>query len=263
METTVFDKEWVELIFEGRNKNYGAYVIRKQHNENMLWGIAITLGMGVAAIVVPRVITALCGAPPAVELFKHIEVNALDNIKIEDILLPTEQPVAMPKTTVETPPVKVIDVIVPKENPIDVPNNGLGSPNGTGVLPNNNSATGGGTVLPTPIEVPIITAPVAIAEVMPEFIGGEAQMMSFLSSKIKYPAIEKDNNIAGTVYLTFVIETDGSITAVSTLRGVKGGQGLEQEAARVVKLMPRWKPGLQNGKPVRVQFNLPVRFSLH
>ncbi len=102
--------------------------------------------------------------------------------------------------------------------------------------------------------------PIAIPEVMPEFPGGTAALMAFLANEIKYPPLAREMNITGIVYLGFVIERDGSISEVKLLRGIGGG--CDQEAMRVVSLLPAWKPGMQAGQPVRVTYNLPVKFIL-
>ncbi len=99
-----------------------------------------------------------------------------------------------------------------------------------------------------------------VVESMPEYQGGMAKLYSFLNSNIKYPVMAKESGIQGKVYITFVVERDGSITDVRVLRGIGGG--CDEEAVRVVSSMPKWKPGKQRGKPVRVQYNLPVRFTL-
>ncbi|MBK7946810.1 MAG: energy transducer TonB [Flavobacteriales bacterium] len=99
-----------------------------------------------------------------------------------------------------------------------------------------------------------------IAEEMPTFPGGQEAMMKFIGSKIRYPKEAVDNGIQGTVFVTFVVERDGSITGVKTLRGI--GSGCDEEALRVVQSMPKWIPGKQRGKEVRVQYNLPIRFKL-
>lgn len=99
-----------------------------------------------------------------------------------------------------------------------------------------------------------------VVEEQPSFPGGEDKMFEYLYSNIKYPQVAKENNITGRVFLTFVVEKDGSIANAKILRDIGGGCG--QEALRVVKNMPKWSPGKQRGKPVRVQFNLPVVFDL-
>jgi periplasmic protein TonB len=102
--------------------------------------------------------------------------------------------------------------------------------------------------------------PVLIPEVMPEFPGGTAALLAFLANEIKYPPLARETHITGTVYIGFVIERDGSISEVKLLRGIGGG--CDQEAMRVVSRLPAWKPGMQAGQPVRVSYNLPVKFIL-
>ena len=99
-----------------------------------------------------------------------------------------------------------------------------------------------------------------IVEDPPSFPGGEAKMFEYLGKNLKYPPMAKDAGIQGIVYVTFVVLEDGDVTDVKVLRGIGGG--CDEEAIRVVKQMPKWKPGKQRGKAVRVQFNLPIRFTL-
>ena len=96
--------------------------------------------------------------------------------------------------------------------------------------------------------------------IKPSFPGGYAAMMSFLQKNMTYPLLAKEVNISGTVYVEFIIEKDGSITNIVLLREIGGG--CDEEAIRVVSMMPTWSCGLQNGIPVRVKFTLPVKFSL-
>jgi len=110
---------------------------------------------------------------------------------------------------------------------------------------------------------PIIEGPEIIVEFpskRAQFPGGYAAMMSFMRENISYPTYARETNISGTVYLQFVVEKNGSITSIEVLREVNGG--CTEEAIRVLELMPLWEPGLQNGRPVRSIFNLPIKFSL-
>ena len=102
--------------------------------------------------------------------------------------------------------------------------------------------------------------PVRFAEKMPEYVGGMEAMYSFLKNELQYPEVARNNNIQGTVLLEFVIERDGSVSNVKPL--VSLYPECDAEAIRVVKKMPKWKPGEQMGKPVRCYFNLPIRFTL-
>jgi protein TonB len=101
-----------------------------------------------------------------------------------------------------------------------------------------------------------------IVEDMPSFPGGEKALFEYLAKNVKYPPMAKDAGISGTVFVGFVVGSDGKIRDVKVLRGVPGGKLLDEEAVRVVKAMPPWKPGKQRGKPVSVTYNLPIRFIL-
>jgi len=97
-------------------------------------------------------------------------------------------------------------------------------------------------------------------EQMPDFKGGEAAMWKYFGKNMVYPEEAKENQISGKVYVTFVVDAKGKIKDVKLLRGIGGG--CDEEALRVVRNMPDWNPGKQRGKPVSVQFNLPVNFTL-
>lgn len=99
-----------------------------------------------------------------------------------------------------------------------------------------------------------------VVEEQPSFPGGEEARRKYLRDNIEYPQMARESGIEGTVFVTFVVEPDGSITDVRVLRGIGGG--CDEEALRVVRNMPEWEPGKQRGKEVRVQFNMPIRFKL-
>ncbi len=100
-----------------------------------------------------------------------------------------------------------------------------------------------------------------VVEDQPGFPGGEEARIRFLQENLRYPQMAREAGIQGTVFVTFVVERDGSVTDVRVLRGIGGG--CDEEAVRVVRNMPRWEPGRQRGQPVRVQFNMPIRFVLN
>lgn len=99
-----------------------------------------------------------------------------------------------------------------------------------------------------------------VVEKMPEFPGGEEKFNQFLADSLKYPELARESGIQGRVFVTFVVEKDGSVSDARVLRGIGGG--CDEEALRVINLMPRWNPGRQRGQPVRVQYNLPIKFTL-
>lgn len=102
--------------------------------------------------------------------------------------------------------------------------------------------------------------PFTIVEQMPEFPGGQEALMAYVGKKLKYPEEAVEAGIQGVVYVSFVVGTDGSISDAKVLRGIGGG--CNEEAVRVVQGMPKWKPGMQRGKAVRVKYSLPIRYKL-
>ncbi len=98
-------------------------------------------------------------------------------------------------------------------------------------------------------------------EDQPSFPGGEDEMRKFISRNVEYPKEARESGIVGTVYIQFIVEKDGTLTNIKVIRGVH--ESLNQEALRVIKLMPKWKPGKQRGKAVRTQFTIPLKFSLN
>lgn len=99
-----------------------------------------------------------------------------------------------------------------------------------------------------------------VVEDQPNFPGGDEARILYLKDNIKYPQMARESGIQGTVYVTFVVERNGSVTDVKVLRGIGGG--CDEEAIRVIENMPKWNAGKQRGKPVRVQFNMPIKFTL-
>lgn len=99
-----------------------------------------------------------------------------------------------------------------------------------------------------------------VVEKMPEFPGGEKKMNKFIQKNIIYPPKARLEGRGGISYITFVVEKDGSLSDIKVLKGASGGTDLDEEALRVIKSMPKWKPGKQNGKKVRAVYNLPIRF---
>ena len=99
-----------------------------------------------------------------------------------------------------------------------------------------------------------------VVENMPEFPGGDLGLMKYIQKNVKYPPIAKEYNITGKVYVSFIVDKSGAVTNVKVVRGVD--KNLDAEAVRVVKSLPKYKPGQQRGKPVRVMFTIPINFTL-
>lgn len=177
--------------------------------------------------------------------------------EIEDIVIQTQEQELPPPPPPETPEVTTEFEVVEDDAELT---NELGPVNAEV-----DESTQNIEITPTPVvveeeeeeeEAQIFT----VVEKDPEFPGGMDALYKYLAQNIKYPTIARENGITGRVYVTFVVERDGSIANPRVLRDIGGGCGAE--AIRVVKSMPKWNPGKQSGKAVRVQFNLPVNFNL-
>lgn len=117
-----------------------------------------------------------------------------------------------------------------------------------------------GTTTSAPDTTNALPEPLIVVEELPEYPGGQQAMMTYIANAIDYPEEAIEKNVEGVVYIHFVVERDGTIGDVTVFRGIGGG--CDQEAMRVVRSMPSWQPGRQDGEVVRTKFNLPIRFKL-
>lgn len=261
-----------DIVFEHRNRAYGSYSLRKSYGKNMkraaVGGVAVFLLLISSPLIADRM-------KPKRLILEETTVTLMDAPK-EDIKKPDIPPPPPPPP----PPVKKIETLrfVPPvvtekaetEPPVITPpdpNVNIGTKNIEGerttvyTPPTEEVAP-----TPPPVEESKVVKPVEedkpflIVEQNPEFVNGTKAMYQFLSDNIKYPAIARENSIAGTVYVGFVVGKDGTIRDVVVKRGIGGG--CNEEAVRVVKLMPKWNPGKQQGKPVSVAYTIPIKFHL-
>jgi protein TonB len=274
-ETTVFNlnmlmrQSWdsptsperAELVFANRNKEFGAYVIRKGYNKTTAQALLISLAVFTLLISGPVIMNFLNpGDDAGVEKPVEVTVDLKEPPPI-DKNEPPPPPPPPPPPTIETvkftPPVVVDREIEDEDQP--PPQEELSETN-VGVV--TQEGDDNATELPDeePVADPDAGKIFTFVEEQAEFPGGEEARITFLQKNIKYPALARENGIEGRVYVTFVVGPDGSIRDVKVLRGIGGG--CDEEATRVVKMMPAFKPAKQNGRPVNVQFNMPIVFSL-
>jgi len=271
----VLKSDFLDILFDGRNKEYGAYELRRQYNKrvrNALVGTSSLFILLLGGYLVSNWVKASEDEGPKKPVIKEIK---MEDVKIPDdpkTPPPPPPPPAPPppvKPSVQfTPPVIKKDAEVPpdEEPPKheDIKDKSIstktveGDPNGidAGLL-EDSKGTGVVEAPPAPAKEEIFT----FVEQPPTFPGGEEALNKYLNKNIRYPRVAQENGISGTVFVQFVVDSDGNIKDVKTVGAAKGG-GLEEEAIRVVKSMPKWKPGKQNGRQVSVQFNLPIRFTL-
>jgi len=265
----LYKSEWLELVFDDRNKAYGAYELRQHNGRTMATAMSIaflsviTAGVIIGAVIKPvvthepvqrlipvvlsnYVYPAVIKPPKPIVQPKPISAKpaAAVNTKAYIPFVVSSKPPANdpPKTTDLKGAIGPLDVKVPGGAPGTTP----GAPGGTGT-----SATPGNS-----------NEPVSIAglEVMPEPFGGAAAWAKFIQKHLKYPDMAVDNKMQGKVWVSFIVEKDGRLSNFMVDRGA--GYGMDEEALRVLKLAPAWKPGIQNGQPVRVKYNIPINFIL-
>lgn len=244
-----------EIVFENRNKGYGAYHLRKAYNKFVTRALLIAIAAMLLATIIPLIIFKQARS---INDNKDVTVEFTDmNAPPEDAPPPPPPPPppeALEQKVKFTAPVVTSDTV---ENTDLLNQDDLNQQSTTTEITEDVEITVEVVENKTIEQVaPILT----IVEVMPSFEGGEEAMYTWLGNNIKYPQVAKETGITGTVIVTFVVEKEGNISDVRVLKDIGGGCG--DEAVRVVKSMPKWKSGKQNGVPVRVQFNLPIRFTL-
>jgi protein TonB len=252
-----------EVVFEGRNKAYGAYYVRQRYNHALLMGLLFSLSLLVVGGGVPMIISKYFSNNLR-ELPK--EINRI--VKFTSYTPLVKAKVTPPKPTNIKPPPQsqhLIPIIVQKPDPKDSEktNHDL-----------EHLAVGLTTVPGTPTRDPVVpTVPTnpgptgvastdifRVVQVMPKFPG---DMSEFLSNNIDFPAEYREIGTQGTVYATFVVEPDGSVSNIKILRGIAGAEKLSANTIDGLQKMPKWQPGMQNGHAVRVQYTLPVNFKLN
>jgi periplasmic protein TonB len=246
-----------EIVFEHRNKLYGAYYLRRLYNKHVTRALLISIAILLVGLAYPLVSSfyALRRAK-YIEKSVSAEMMKMDRPKEEAPPPPPPPPEALEQKVKFVAPVVTTDSVV--ETPDIFNQDDLNKKTV-------NEAVAVEEVVEAPkeevIEVEEAKPIFTIVEEMPSFPGGEGELAKFLGANIVYPQIAKESGIQGTVYVSFVVDSKGKVTDVKVLRGIGGG--CDEEALRVVRMMPSWHPGKQNGQSVRVQFNMPIRFTLN
>ena len=231
----ILNQKWIDVVFTDRNKAYGAYELRKENGRNSRTALLIGVAVFVVAISANTIINAIQGFIPKGKV----------KVKITNVIL-TPPPPDPKKPPPPPPPVKELEVADPGQK------NLKGDKNADVV-----------------IDEPVGTSDQKVTEEDPNKIFTSVEQQptfpndgfnKYLGKNIVYPAIAKENGTQGKVILQFVVERDGSLTDIKVLRGI--GDGCDEEAVRVLKKSPHWTPGIQNGRPVRCTFTVPISFTL-
>lgn len=271
---------WCDLIFEGRNKQYGAYKLRTQTGKRNVKAI-ITIAILAALCIVLFYIKAGYDAYQAAHARNEniTEISALNQPKKKEAKVERKVQVEEKKEVVKevkssikfTAPVIKKDAEVKPEEEMKTQDQIMQTNTAIGALDvKGNSDQGEILKVTQRVETEPVKAEAPkpevenkvfdVVEQMPSFPGGQGALMQYLANNIKYPVVAQENGVQGRVVVSFVVERDGSITDVQVVRSVD--PSLDREAQRVVKSMPKWIPGKQNGQAVRVKYNVPVSFRL-
>lgn len=271
----LISNEWTDLVFEGRNQSYGAYKLRKGTAKRNVWALII-VGLAAALLYLGLQLQKMAEANKKVENTQAVELAKLNTEKKEAkvekkeiIKQEPEKVVEQVKSSVKfTAPIIKKDSEVKEEDEIKL-DEVQKSDKAIGAFTVEGNDEVGGAVLKAKEDIAAPEPPkhvveetkiFTVVEQMPMYPGGDAALMGYLRDNIKYPTVAAENGVQGRVVVGFVVERDGSITDVNILRGVD--PSLDREAMRVVKSMPRWNPGKQNGSAVRVKYQVPVSFRL-
>lgn len=271
----LISRDWTEMVFEGRNKEYGAYRLRKNAGKRNLYSLitifiaALAIWGGISLVKFVESRTKSVAQTSVAELSalnqpkKKAEVKQQKKVMLEQ----PEKVVERVKSSVKfTAPVIKKDDEVKPEDELKTQDELMSTKTAIGALDVKGNDDANGEVLKIkeavaqPEPKPEVEKVFDVVEQMPSFPGGPSALMEWLSNNVKYPVVAQENGVQGRVVVSFVVERDGSITDVKVVRGVD--PSLDREASRVVRAMPRWIPGKQNGSAVRVKYNVPVAFRL-
>lgn len=266
----LYNSEWLELVFSDRNKNYGAYDLRQHYSSNILKALLFTAAFITALLVS---ISFSMKQHDPITIMKHdpeILIN-LSNLKppppeatpakkltkAQPATASASQKPATSQAMKVTPDVLVKDdpkpIVAQNSTPglTDIPVDGIAGLNTPAA--NNGTLTGTG-------KVDNDVKNIGVLEKLPEFPGGMEGWAKFLNKNLRYPEQASADGVSGRVYMSFTIEKDGRITDVQVSK--PAGHGFDEEAQRVLKMAPQWKPGIQNGRAVRVRYTIPINFTI-
>ena len=281
-EVDLSSREWCDLVFEGKNKDFGAYVIRtespKRHNLAVLWTIIGAIAVGLLAFGLVKANQyleekRLQGAQDQTEVLIDMSQDA-EEPEPEQQRVEPEKPEVLPEEVLKSVKVTELQIVedekVKKEDEIKTQDELKETETAFGQK-DNEKGTEDRNVTRTLKEEVVVEKPVEkpkevkeevfrSVEQMPQFPGGEAALMKYLQSHINYPPMAAENNVQGRVVVQFVVDKTGKVGEVKVVRSVD--KDLDKEAVRVCKSLPKFTPGRQNGQAVSVWYTLPVTFKL-
>ena len=273
-------REWCDLVFEGKNKDFGAYVIRtestKRHNKAVLWTLIGTIIFGLISFGFVKANQYLEEKKLAeqgeqkvviIDMSQEADEPEPEVIEHEKPEVVQEEESKTYQATelqiVEDKDVREEDEIVSQDERMQTDAIAGRVTNSEGSTDINNFREHINEVVVEPEKPVVDNKPEEIfksVEQMPQFPGGDAALMKFLSSHINYPPMAAENNVQGKVIVQFVVDKTGKVGEVAVVRSVD--KDLDHEAIRVCQALPKFTPGRQNGRPVSVWYTLPIQFKL-
>ncbi len=255
--TCYLNPSWNNLVFEKRNKAFGAYQLREHYHKNVVLGLLVCGSFTAFSFCVPTLLSSLgLDGSPLVKQPKSLDriillppptlIPITPPVKPKDPIIKVKNPNLPPKVVTDLVPDEQLPPIEPTFDETPITNAGDAS---VGIETTN--------VQPT-ISKP--TEPYISVEIMPAYEGGMEGLYSFLGNHLRYPSIDRQNGTEGTVYVQFVINETGAVTNIQVIRGLSNT--LDEEAKRVISLMKKWKPGIQNHEAVSVKMVVPIKFKL-
>jgi protein TonB len=248
-----------DLLFESRNRDYGAYQLRKRYNSVVISGIILATVL-VSAVVVLPFIFASHSDKVHTGGFNYVSVQ-MENLDppIEEFIVPPSPPppeaAHIQEIVKYTPPV-IVDSVLPFE-PVLATTDEFLAQSSSDML--EVSGTGTGEDLLSGQVGTETDEPFFLVEVMPSFKGGDInKFREWVQKRTNYPQIAIDNKIQGRVFLTFIVEPDGAVSSVTVVKGVD--PIIDNEAVKSIQASPKWSPGLQRGQPVRVRYSMWLSF---
>jgi len=271
----LISNEWVDLVFEGRNQSYGAYKLRKGTTRRNIYALIAVCVLVAACIIGLKLKNIVDEQRAKVAVTQVTELSALEQKEKKAEVKQKKVEVKIPEKVVErvkssikfTAPVIKKDNEVKPEEELKTQDELMNTKTAIGTFDVKGNDDQNGEVLKAK-EVIVQQEPPKVeenkifdvVEQMPAFPGGDAALMKYLRDNIHYPTVAAENGVQGRVVVGFVVEKDGSVTDVNIMKGQD--PSLDKEAMRVVKSMPKWIPGKQNGTTVRVKYQVPVTFRL-
>lgn len=272
----LISNEWADIVFQGRNKVYGAYQLRRGTSKRNIWAMVFVAAVAAVAYLGLAAYNSYQASQKA-KFEAEMEASLIETKKQAKVEKKTEAPKVEQVQKVEkvkssiafTPPVIKKDSEVKPEEEMKTQDELKETKTAIGAFDVKGNDEAGGTVLKAVEEIATPEPPKQeaeqnkvfdVVEQQPQYPGGMGALNQWLASNIKYPVMAAENGIEGRVVVQFVVERDGSVSGVHVVRGVD--PSLDKEATRVVSAMPKWIPGKQNGSAVRVKYTVPVTFRL-